>query len=103
MSDVRDGGPAFPGPAPDMELRKVLLDRRRLNIPDGLDMHAIGKLTAFSGGMTLRDYFAGQALTGILAGDMHIPGTADPNPFVAGVAYDVADAMLAERANGEKP
>ena len=40
-------------------------------------------------GMSLRDYFAGQAI-GALAGDFH------PRPAAKG-AYEVADAMLAER------
>lgn len=50
--------------------------------------------TGFGGqGMTLRDWFAGQALAGV---------TADPNimlddPKLAGVAYRVADAMLEAR------
>jgi hypothetical protein len=43
-------------------------------------------------GMTLLDYFAGQALT-----VMHIGNPADI-PFVAEISYDVAEAMLAERA-----
>lgn len=43
-------------------------------------------------GMTLRDYFAGQALAGLL----HTPPfDAETN---ARIAYQVADAMLAERA-----
>lgn len=52
-------------------------------------------------GMTLRDYFAGQALVGILAG-----GFADTIPHddvdggnqAAAFAYQYADAMLAERS-----
>lgn len=45
-------------------------------------------------GMTLRDWFAGQALIGSMAG---IAG--EPYEF-AEEAYAVADAMLAERAKG---
>jgi len=58
---------------------------------------------SFQDGMTLRDWFAGQALAGIMArmeqsgfelgienGDWTCP---------AGDAYDVAEAMLAERKN----
>lgn len=44
-------------------------------------------------GMTLRDWFAGQALTGLLASDM----LADNERF-AQAAYTYADAMLAARA-----
>lgn len=49
----------------------------------------------FSGydGMTLRDYFAGQALTGIIAG--YKGGNVSDVPLVA---YQVADAMIAERS-----
>lgn len=43
-------------------------------------------------GMTLRDWFAGQALTGLLAGVIeHYPAQA------SAAAYEIADAMLAER------
>mgnify|MGYP003385421611 CR=1 FL=1 len=61
---------------------------------DGVNKHG-------SPGMTLRDYFAGQALVGILGG-----GFADTIPHseacgeVAQFAYHYADAMLAERAKG---
>lgn len=48
-------------------------------------------------GMTLRDWFAGQALTGLLAG-----GTPDDAHVVARCAYFVADAMLAERTTTPK-
>lgn len=41
------------------------------------------------GGMTLRDYFAGQILTCVWP--------MKKNTLVAAIAYDVADAMLAER------
>lgn len=51
-------------------------------------------------GITLRDWFAGQALTGICAN----PGTQGELPVVAGLAakaaYQVADAMLAARKGG---
>ena len=48
-------------------------------------------------GMTLRDWFAGQALTGIIRSS--IEGTVDDyGPrFVAIDSYRVADTMLAER------
>lgn len=45
------------------------------------------------GGLTLRDYFAGQALVGLI---VH---TADMgSDFDAACAYEYADAMLAERS-----
>lgn len=57
-----------------------------------------------SSGMSLRDYFAGQALTGIL-GNPQTPKTANKNGRISFVAvdasraaYEAADAMIAERA-----
>jgi hypothetical protein len=48
-------------------------------------------------GMTLRDYFAGQALAGML-GSQPVEGRANPNyERWATVAYTFADAMIAER------
>ena len=50
-------------------------------------------------GMTLRDYFAGQALCGMLANpEMCLAST---NQDDAAMAYEAADAMLAERMKGE--
>ena len=46
-------------------------------------------------GMTLRDYFAAKAMQGMLAA-----GEGVPNEKLAKWAYDVAGAMLAERAKG---
>ena len=47
-------------------------------------------------GMSLRDYFAGQALAGLLA---HLPG--DSRGVAVGLAYRLADEMLVERARKE--
>ena len=44
-------------------------------------------------GMTLRDYFAGQALPGIL----RLARGPDSNELMAEAAYTIADAMLKER------
>lgn len=79
MSKINDGGPAYPlhpGVLPDWQ----------------------GQV-----GMSLRDYFAGQALIGILAG-----GFADTVPHddvnggldAAFFAYQYADAMIAARTKG---
>ena len=53
-----------------------------------------------SSGMTLRDWFAGQALNGITSGN-GIDWTQVKGDVVAGAAYEFADAMLAERAKQE--
>jgi hypothetical protein len=53
-------------------------------------------------GMTLRDYFAGQALAGHCA-RIHVPVIDGDWPSAADMArwaYEQADAMLAERAKG---
>ena len=65
----RDGGPAYP-----------------------LAFNTAAKVGM--GGMSLRDHFAAQALTGVL---MTAPKNAPP-VACAMWAYSVADAMLAERA-----
>ena len=59
-------------------------------------------LKAASDGITLRDWFAGQALQGALSG--LLPGMTLLNidsKTMAGFAYDMADAMIAERNKGE--
>jgi hypothetical protein len=63
MSTINDGGPAFPRP-----------------------------MVAAAPGMTLRDWFAGQALAGISAQY----GTGDA-AMIAVECYEHADAMLAAR------
>ena len=47
-------------------------------------------------GMTLRDYFAAQALAAICS-DMHLVAKIGSAEGVASRAYNVADAMLEER------
>ena len=67
-----DGGPAFPH----------TLEIRYGNGNQGSSVY---------GGMSLRDWFAGQALNSIITGGF-------PVPNIAKAAYEVADAMLAERS-----
>jgi hypothetical protein len=70
MSKPADGGPAFP---------------------------IYGSDNATGDGMRLRDWFAGQALAGILSG---LPvGSEVPDPWLARECYRAADAMLRERLN----
>lgn len=62
-------------------------------------MEDIPNPPAFSGqGMSLRDYFAGQALIGLMSNSVHdhSPLFGEGEPF-ARDAYIVADAMLAAR------
>lgn len=55
-------------------------------------------ITAFQNGMTLRDYFAGQAIAGICAADFPISDDQDECLSVASsLAYLIADAMLKAR------
>lgn len=51
-------------------------------------------------GMTLRDYFAANALNGLLAHGVqrHEAGESARSDWYASTAYQIADAMLAERA-----
>ena len=77
---INDGGPAFPH-------AQRLWD----NDAQSWAVHSVG-------GMTLRDYFAGQALTNV---DVRIPMSDDddtPSPrAIANYMYAMADAMLARR------
>ena len=66
-----DGGPAFPVP---------------MNLLD---------IAGAAQGMSLRDWFAGQALFGILL--KFTPSDSDELKHLAGRVYEMADAMLAER------
>ncbi len=78
---VADGGQAFPSSIRDSH---------------GIRWH---------NGMTLRDYFAGQALAGAMAamGSYQRESnetTRDTGRILVDTAYEIADAMLAERAEG---
>lgn len=71
---MSDGGPAFPltaGPDGDRDWNR-------------------------SGGMSLRDYFAGQAVA-VMLSDARGVGVGDEGKWIAVAAYYVADAMIAAR------
>lgn len=60
--------------------------------------------------VSLRDYFAGQALAGIMANTEYLISARDngnghpPSVTIASNAYNMADAMLSARSTGgEKP
>lgn len=76
MADpIKDGDPAFP------------------NVPDG----GGDRWASWDMGMSLRDYFAAKAMRGEVAACQS--QRANPEE-VAKFAYDVADAMLRARENG---
>lgn len=89
MNNINDGGAAFPRPYSQDEYAAQKGDR------------------AFAQeGMTLRDYFAGQALAGITT---HIQPSIGPRmdteklcEACADYSYMIADAMLAAREGGGK-
>jgi hypothetical protein len=54
----------------------------------------------FDPGMSLRDWFAGQALVGLMSGSCMRPSALDEFEYMAKQLYQVADAMLKERAKG---
>lgn len=82
-ADRDDGGPAFP---------EVFTDFHANDGPHG--RHD----TYSAGGMKLRDYFAGQALTGWLA-SATFSAKSDINPAKqAKWAYELADALIEERS-----
>jgi len=75
-----DGGPAFPS-QPIQQ------------------MPGVGGIMIEQGGMTLRDWFAGQALAGV-CGSPELMATINPgggDRAIAQACWQMADAMLAER------
>jgi hypothetical protein len=83
MDAVHNGGPAFP--------RQAVPNTARVASEAG------ERYWGAQPGMTLRDWFAGQAIT---AQDLQIAIEAPAAAIIARSAYVVADAMLAERAKG---
>ena len=77
MSKIKDGGSAFPG------IRIVERDNYHPNIK------------VYYKGMTLRDWFAGQALNEMVSGWSNYEKLAKD-------CYEIADAMLAEREKQPK-
>jgi hypothetical protein len=80
MADVKNGGPAFP--------------RLAAYIDCGGDDK---EYVAAQEGMSLRDYFAGQALVGFMAHPKAPPIEPADAKKLAADSYDVADAMIAAR------
>jgi hypothetical protein len=66
-----------------------------------VDTKLLAGLGIRSEGMTLRDYFAGQALKGMNQYDYQECGD-DWAGYVAHDAYEIADAMLLERERNDR-
>ena len=88
MSKIEDGGPAFP--TADSEAKA--------NEPG----YPTVTVAAANQGMSLRDWFAGQAMTAILpavaAGNYDLDGEGVLGMQIAKHAYAMADFMITERA-----
>lgn len=67
--------------------------------PQGLAVSDIAKM---EGGLSVRDWFAGQAAAGLIAQSMGTALLSAPADGAA-YAYQFADAMLAERAKAVQP
>lgn len=80
MTTKTDGGPAFPVP---------------LNPGESYQGHGP------CDGITLRDWFAGLAMQGLLAAQIHGFNDRPANGPFASMAYEMADAMLKARENKE--
>ena len=81
---IDDGGPAFPGGR-----AVTLLDPDTMKVTDVVELPSTG--------MSLRDYFAGQVIACVYGDYLD----AEPSPQeIAKIAYEIADAMLAERKRG---
>ena len=83
--EIEDGGPAFPTVKSSL-MRDHVREAGRFTH----DYETVG-------GMSLRDYFAGQALAGTLAGAKTFGPFKDADD-IALRSYRMADAMLAARA-----
>ena len=80
MSNTNTGGPAFPCDPWAASNPKNATEAKRL-----------------AEGMTLRDYFAAEAMRGVLAGRYPITEKPNAQEEIAFAAYKQADAMLKAR------
>lgn len=87
MSEIKDGGPAFP------ELKSLVHKTQAYAEAENV------------GGMTLRDYFAAKALVGLFAMEANPRVGETVEPFrsdkhvdaMARISYELADAMIRAR------
>jgi hypothetical protein len=59
-----------------------------------------GTMEIYSSGMTLRDYFAGRCLAGVMSIPGAFDGEYDDFCYTAKRAYEIADAMIKTREEG---
>lgn len=93
MSKIDDGGPAFP-----LQV-EAPVDIGSLTTT----VHGSRTVATISYGLSLRDWFAGQALVGIIASPAEIIGhPSTPRDVTAALAYEYADAMIDARKDGQR-
>lgn len=80
---MNNGGPAFP------KTTTILPNQH-----SGSEQHRLGFTVTGEGGMTMRDWFAGQMLPRVATGWPNEENRAE----LARRCYEMADAMLAERS-----
>lgn len=84
---VKDGGPAFPRP--------MVWDYAVRQTEEWQTEESNGVIDDGAAGMSLRDYFAGRVLPAVYR--EHVEGGGTEQASIAQEAYELADAMLAER------
>lgn len=85
MNLERDGGPAFP---------MVFVCEEGSNMPNGDTVPKGERQQYILSGMSLRDWFAGQALVGMRLG---FSNQGYPTERIASDCYEIADALLKAR------
>ncbi len=68
-------------------------------IPNHVKEEKTGKFVEGSTGMSLRDWYAGMALQGMLSTDPHVCIDSDGGALMANACFRMADAMIKERDN----
>ena len=94
MNETNDGGPVFPQEriSYDRDLLKAAMEEANPRVA----IHAINaaKQITHQSGLSIRDWFAGMALQGIIVRF----GIGDPSLNYCAAAYEQADAMIKERS-----
>ena len=101
----KDGGTAFPMQDPQAihAYAQAATEAAKHDSVDDRDQTYLAARAEAIGGMSLRDYLAAKAMQGMISnGDwisrMSLRTGDKPDICVSAAAYEVADAMLAERA-----